>query len=128
MQISDTHFSADRGVPPQWPAVLDWLAAEPPDLLVHTGDIVYEDPDDDVDRAFAKSLLDQAPVPYVVIPGNHDIGFFGDEADLPRRLDAFRGDVGRATASSVISPAGASSAPTRTCSARLTTTPGCATR
>ncbi len=91
MQITDTHFAAERGVPPQWPAVLDWLAARPPDLLVHTGDIVFEDPDDDVDRAFAKALLDQAPVPYVVIPGNHDIGFFGEEADLPRRLATFRG-------------------------------------
>ena len=90
MQISDTHFSASRGVPPQWPAVLDWLATEPPDLLVHTGDIVYEDPDNADDRAFAKALLDQAPVPYVVIPGNHDIGFYGEDAERPRRLAAFR--------------------------------------
>jgi alkaline phosphatase D len=94
VQISDTHFAAPRGVPVQWPAVLEWLAAEPPDLLVHTGDIVFEDPDDDGDRAFAKQLLDQAPVPYVVIPGNHDIGFYGEEADRPRRLAAFRATWG----------------------------------
>ncbi len=29
-----------------------------------------------------------------MIPGNHDIGFFGEEADLPRRLDAFRATWG----------------------------------
>lgn len=94
VQISDTHFSVSRGVPRQWTAVLDWLGDDPPDLLVHTGDIVYEDPDDDADRAFAKHLLDQAPVPYVVIPGNHDIGFYGEEADQPRRLAAFRATWG----------------------------------
>jgi hypothetical protein len=89
VQISDTHFSAAGGVPPQWAAVLDWLAEDPPALLVHTGDLVYEDPDDAEDRAFAKRLLDQVPVPYVVIPGNHDIGFFGEESEQPRRLAAF---------------------------------------
>jgi alkaline phosphatase D len=94
VQISDTHFAAARGVPPQWSAVLDWLATHQPDLLVHTGDIVFEDPDDDIDRAFAKGLLDQAPLPSLVIPGNHDIGFFGDEVDRPRRLATFRDEWG----------------------------------
>jgi alkaline phosphatase D len=90
VQISDTHFRSTLPPPVQWPAVVDWLAADPPDLLVHTGDIVYEDPDDEADRAFAKTLLDQSPVPYVVIPGNHDIGSFDEEPDRDRRLQAFR--------------------------------------
>ena len=65
------------------------LTDDPPDLVVHTGDIVLEDPDDDADRAFAAGLMVGLPCPYVVIPGNHDVGFYGDEAHLPRRLEAF---------------------------------------
>ena len=90
MQITDSHFSAAAGVPSQWPPLLEWLRAEPPDLVVHTGDIVYEDPDDEADRAFARQLLDDLPAPLAVIPGNHDIGFFGEDAERPGRLATFR--------------------------------------
>ena len=90
VQITDSHFSAAAGVPPQWPPLLEWLRADPPDLVVHTGDIVYEDPDDEADRAFARRLLDAVPAPLAVIPGNHDIGFYGEDAERPRRLATFR--------------------------------------
>lgn len=90
VQISDTHFRSTLPPPVHWRTVVDWLAADPPDLVVHTGDIVYEDPDDEDDRAFAKALLEQSPVPYVVIPGNHDIGSFEDELGRTTRIDAFR--------------------------------------
>jgi 3',5'-cyclic AMP phosphodiesterase CpdA len=90
VQLTDTHFSHRLGVPAQWPAVVAWLRDDPPDLVVHTGDIVYEDPDDDADRAFAGELLDQLTGPPAIIPGNHDIGFYGEDDDRERRLDAFR--------------------------------------
>ena len=90
VQISDTHFTSTLEPPAVWSDLLDWLRDDPPDLVVHTGDIVLADPDDAADRAFAKALLDQLPVPCVVIPGNHDVGFFGEEPDLPRRIAAFR--------------------------------------
>ena len=69
VQITDTHFSAASRRPAAVAGVLDWLAADPPDLLVHTGDIVFEDPDDDDDRAFAKALLDQVARPLRRHPG-----------------------------------------------------------
>ncbi len=94
VQVTDTHFSVADGVPAQWPPTITWLRDDPPDLVVHTGDIVLADPDDEADRQFAKELLDQVPVPYVVIPGNHDVGFFGEEEALPRRLTAFRATWG----------------------------------
>ena len=90
VQLTDTHFSATRGVPAQWPPLLDWLVADSPDLVVHTGDIVFEDPDDTADVSFARDLLDGVPAPLAVIPGNHDIGFYGDDAERPRRLATFR--------------------------------------
>ena len=77
-------------MPPQWAAFADWLRANPPDLVVNTGDIVYEDPDDDADRAFARRCHDELPGPLLFIPGNHDIGFYGEDADRPRRLATFR--------------------------------------
>ena len=89
VQISDTHFSARDGVPPEWPPVLAWLRDDPPDLVVVSGDIVEQDPDDAADRAFARSLLDDVPAPLVAIPGNHDVGFYGEEALLPARRRAF---------------------------------------
>jgi 3',5'-cyclic AMP phosphodiesterase CpdA len=94
VQLSDTHFSARDGVPACWPDVVAWLRADPPDLVVHSGDIVHEDPDDPADRAFARALLDEVPAPLVVIPGNHDVGFYGEEDRFPARLAAFRATWG----------------------------------
>jgi alkaline phosphatase D len=89
VQITDTHLTPRLGVPPQWPALVDWLADNPADLVVHSGDIVYSDPDDEADRSFARKLHDDLTDPLVVIPGNHDVGFYGEEDDRPRRLAAF---------------------------------------
>lgn len=97
VQISDTHFAAATGAPPSWTAFVAWLRADPPDLVVHTGDVVLADPDDDADRAAARQLLDEVeevPVPVVLIPGNHDVGFYDEPDQLPRRLDAFRASWG----------------------------------
>ncbi len=90
VQLTDTHFSAAAGPPAQWPATAAWLRADPPDLIVHSGDIVLEDPDDDADRAFAGCLLADLPAPLLCIPGNHDIGAYGDDERRPARLAAFR--------------------------------------
>ena len=95
VQLTDTHFSANDGVPAQWPPTLDWLRQDPPDLVVHSGDIVFEDPDDEADRAFARRLLDDVPVRLACIPGNHDVGRYGDEADRARRVRDVPGDLGR---------------------------------
>ncbi len=79
MQISDTHLSAGLGAPPGWAEFVACLHADPPDLVVHSGDIVLENPDDVADRAFARKLIGQLPGPVVVIPGNHDVGGYGPE-------------------------------------------------
>jgi Icc protein len=89
VQLSDPHLSAEAGIPATWPSVLRWLTAESPDLVVLSGDLAEEDPDDDADRAFAHEVLSVIPAPTVAIPGNHDVGFYGDEARLPGRVAAF---------------------------------------
>jgi alkaline phosphatase D len=94
VQITDTHLSPRFGVPVQWVGLVDWLRDNPPDLVVNSGDIVYSDPDDDADRAFARRLHDQLPPPLLCIPGNHDVGFYDEEADRPRRLETFNATWG----------------------------------
>ena len=89
VQLSDPHLSARAGVPELWPSVLHWLTAEPSDLVVLSGDLAEADPDDDADRVFAHDVLSAIPAPTVAIPGNHDVGFYGEEDRLPARVAAF---------------------------------------
>lgn len=90
VQVSDTHLSHLAGVPNGMQAVLDWIEDDPPDLVVHTGDVVLEDPDDDRDRSFARGVFADLSCPIVAIPGNHDIGFYGDDERRSDRVAAFR--------------------------------------
>ena len=95
VQISDTHLSHRRAYAvPNVSAILDWIAADPPDLVVHTGDITADDPDDVAEADFARQLLQSAALPMVALPGNHDVGgFSGDRFDA-RRLGRVRAPVG----------------------------------
>lgn len=70
-------------------SLLDQLEADPPDLLVLTGDIVLADPDDVADREYAHAVLTGVPCPVLAIPGNHDIGFYGEDEARPDRVTAF---------------------------------------
>lgn len=95
VQISDTHLGASLGVPAQWAPTVAWLEADPPDLVVHSGDIVLADPDDPNDRAFAAGLVAQLPGDVVAIPGNHDVGEYGEGRPvLERRAAVFRHTYG----------------------------------
>jgi alkaline phosphatase D len=89
IQLSDTHLATSAGIPEPMQSLIDWIASDPPDLVVHSGDIVFEDPDDPGDRRFSRAVMSTLSCPFVAIPGNHDVGFF--EADhFARRLDTFR--------------------------------------
>ena len=86
VQISDTHLSPARAYAvPNVRAILAWLAADPPDLVVHTGDLTADDPDDAVEADFARQLLTADGLPLLVLPGNHDVGgFSGDRFSAER--------------------------------------------
>ncbi len=73
--VSDTHLS--RRTPEaqaNWEAVLDHLAADPPDLVIHGGDLTVDGANDQRDLSDARLQLDRLPAPWRAIPGNHDIG------------------------------------------------------
>lgn len=75
VQISDPHLGL--GQPDHqdnWEQVLEWLAAERPDLVVVTGDVVFNDPDSDADYDHARRQMSRIPVAWRIIAGNHDLG------------------------------------------------------
>lgn len=79
VHLSDTHFGTER------PAVVDalvrWVHALGPDLLVLSGDVTQRARA--AQFAAARAFVDRLRVPArVVVPGNHDVPLF----DLPRRL------------------------------------------
>jgi 3',5'-cyclic AMP phosphodiesterase CpdA len=91
IQVSDLHLSAARGYnQPGWEACLAHIAVERPDLVVATGDLVLDDPDEDADHDFARSELERIAAPWVTLPGNHDIGdanpapYMGQHLDMKR--------------------------------------------
>lgn len=73
--ISDTHLSRKRAYfMDNWDVLVDTLSASPPDLIVSSGDLSFDGAGDDDDLAFACQEHDRLPVPWISIPGNHDIG------------------------------------------------------
>ena len=75
IQITDTHLR--RGCAesaPGWQDTVDLIATRRPDLVIHTGDIVWDDPHAIDDHGFAMEALGSICVPVRAVPGNHDIG------------------------------------------------------
>jgi 3',5'-cyclic AMP phosphodiesterase CpdA len=73
--VSDTHLSAEapEGAA-NWAAVVDHVAAEQPDLVVHIGDLTLAGSDKGADLEFGRAALDRLGAPWRAVPGNHDIG------------------------------------------------------
>ena len=91
IQLSDPHLSATRPFhQDNWEQVLEVLDADPPDLIVVTGDVVLSDPDEEDDHRFARSQLDRLPAPWRVLPGNHDIGDNLVSGAMAKRVDEAR--------------------------------------
>jgi len=73
--VSDTHLSASA---PQaqanWDAVVSYVGACAPDLVIHLGDLSLDGAGDAADLRFGRSQLDRLPAAWRAVPGNHDIG------------------------------------------------------
>jgi 3',5'-cyclic AMP phosphodiesterase CpdA len=81
VQISDTHLSGRK---PLFQANFDtlcaWLHADPPDLIVCSGDLSLDGADSEEDLRFAAEQLARLPARCLAIPGNHDVGDFAELA------------------------------------------------
>lgn len=74
-QISDTHLSAEKPFfVANFDRVGEALRADPPDLVLNSGDISLNGVESDDDLALAQRLHDALGLPVRCIPGNHDIG------------------------------------------------------
>jgi 3',5'-cyclic AMP phosphodiesterase CpdA len=94
--VSDSHLSERTPeAAANWRAVVDDLAADAPDVVVHAGDISTDGALRPAELDFARGQLDlveQTGVRLLTLPGNHDMGDnpFGDLAgphapDIPDR-------------------------------------------
>lgn len=75
IQVSDPHLSRQKAYfQENWEAFLTAMRADPPDLIVVTGDLCFDAVEQPDDLAFARAQMDRLAVPWRAIPGNHDIG------------------------------------------------------
>lgn len=84
VQVSDTHLSRTHAYfADNWAVFREAMRADPPDLIVHSGDVSFNGPVAADDLAFAAAEMAGLGIPFRVIAGNHDIG----EAPAFSRLD-----------------------------------------
>lgn len=75
LHVSDTHLSPEHPANQLvWSAVVKYAERVRPDLVIHTGDAVYDDPDSDTDYEYAAFQMRRLTTPWRILPGNHDVG------------------------------------------------------
>ncbi len=73
--VSDTHLS--RRAPQaqeNWDAVLRYVHAAAPDVVIHVGDLSLDGAHEPDDLHYGRRQLGRLPVAWHAVPGNHDIG------------------------------------------------------
>ena len=92
LQISDPHFGTEQL--PVVEALASLSREQHPDLVVLSGDITQRATDDQF-RA-ARAFMDRLDVPFLAIPGNHDIPLFDLSARLVNPYSRFQRAFGNA--------------------------------
>jgi 3',5'-cyclic AMP phosphodiesterase CpdA len=78
VQISDTHLSPGKAhFVGNWAPLAAWIAAELPDLVIHTGDLTVDGADEEADLRDCAGLMRALGVRFRAVPGNHDVGDAG---------------------------------------------------
>jgi 3',5'-cyclic AMP phosphodiesterase CpdA len=73
--VSDSHLSASAPrAQANWDAVLGYVGACAPDLVIHLGDLSLDGAHSAADLDYGRAQLDRLPAPWRAVPGNHDIG------------------------------------------------------
>ena len=97
LQISDTHLSRTKPhFAANWPPLAAWIAAQNPDLVIHTGDVTVDGADVEDDLRYAAELMRSLGVRFRAVPGNHDVGDAGNPRQpvTAERLARWRADFG----------------------------------
>jgi 3',5'-cyclic AMP phosphodiesterase CpdA len=75
VQISDTHISETKAhFADNWPKLANWVRAQSPDLVIHTGDVTVDGADHERELEYCAGLMDELGSPWLAVPGNHDVG------------------------------------------------------
>jgi 3',5'-cyclic AMP phosphodiesterase CpdA len=91
VHVSDTHLSPTHGYfADNWSVFHDLMQADPPDLVVHGGDVAFNGPVAPADLAHGAAALRALGPRWVAIPGNHDIGEAPPFSRLDQPIDAAR--------------------------------------
>jgi 3',5'-cyclic AMP phosphodiesterase CpdA len=92
--VSDSHLSArNPAAARHWDWVVEHLAADPPDLVVHAGDAALDAGRDPAELTVVRQAMDRVPVPWAIVPGNHDLD--GDlDGDQPASVARYRAALG----------------------------------
>ena len=92
--VSDSHLSArNPAAALHWDWVVEHLAADPPDLVVHAGDAALDAGRDPAELRVVRQAMDRVPVPWAIVPGNHDLDDDLD-SDQPASLARYRAALG----------------------------------
>ncbi len=100
IHVSDSHLSPTHTYfAMNWAAFRADMATNPPDLLIHGGDLSFNGPVLEADLAYAAAEVAGLGLDWRAIPGNHDIGeapAFSrlDQPVTPARIAAWRRLVG----------------------------------
>jgi len=100
VHVSDTHLSPTHSYfDVNWDAFRAAMAADPPDLVVHGGDLAFNAPVVEADLAHAGKRVAELGLDWLAIPGNHDIGEAPAYSRLkqpvtPERMAAWRRLIG----------------------------------
>jgi 3',5'-cyclic AMP phosphodiesterase CpdA len=78
VQLSDTHLGATKAhFAANWEPTAAWIRAQRPDLVVHTGDVTVDGADLEEDLSHCAALMRGLGLPFLAVPGNHDVGDAG---------------------------------------------------
>lgn len=78
VQITDTHLSRGKAhFADNWAPLAQWIGAQRPDLVIHTGDVTVDGAGVEDDLVHAAGLLRELGVRFRAVPGNHDVGEAG---------------------------------------------------
>ncbi len=94
VQVSDTHLSRSHAYfTDNWRVFVDEMQRLQPDLIVNTGDFSFNGPAVEDDIRFSYEQAEALGIPYVAIPGNHDVGEPGDNPRLKQPINDARLDL-----------------------------------
>ena len=85
-QVGDTHLSVERPFfQGNWDAFAALVAAERPDLVVHSGDLALDAAERPGDLDAGQAAMRALASDWLVIPGNHDVGDNQAPGHAPKR-------------------------------------------